>query len=95
MDADTVKPIVNWYKNSKLVKNVRSQVVIYDKIKSSEMLQSVLLLDTVRHTDSGEYTCRACNDPGLNIYTGANTLLVVECMCILATVQCTSLFYFA
>ena len=93
MDADAVKPIVNWYKNSKLVKNVSSRVVIYDKMMSSEMLRSVLLLDPVHHTDSGEYTCRAYNDPGF--YTEASTLLVVECKCILATVQYTSLLYFA
>jgi len=74
-DDDAPDPKVEWYKDGDvLVKEVKNRVFISN---NSDMTQSVLLLDPVSHTDSGEYRCRAYSGP--TFYTQSSTILTVEC----------------
>jgi len=72
-DIDAVLPLsVVWY-YSKHVKLQSDNT--FDPVTGQ--VQSKLLFDPVKHSDSGEYTCYAFNDD--DQYTQERTTLTVEC----------------
>ena len=69
---------ISWYNRTRLLKSDGKYVIIDNKHSSdSDHIQSVLILDSVNNTDSGEYTCRAFNNP--LCYIEEKIKLTVEC----------------
>ena len=69
---------ISWYNRTRLLKSDGKYVTIDSKRSSdSDDMQSVLILDSVNNTDSGEYTCRAFNNP--LCYIEEKIKLTVEC----------------
>ena len=69
---------INWYKGKKLVIPNGKHILHYNvTAKDSRQVNSTLTFDPVKHTDDGEYLCRAFNHPIL--YSESKTTLVVEC----------------
>ena len=69
---------INWYKGNKLIRQKQKRILIYNiENVISRQLTSSLLFDPIKHTDDGEYTCRAFNHP--DSYSKAKTILTVEC----------------
>jgi len=81
-DPDAVHALqVNWYKGGKRIKSNGTQILFYYKTDidatNTSNIHSVILFDSVSHTDHGEYTCRAYNHP--QSYSELKTNLTVEC----------------
>ena len=69
---------INWYNRTRLLKSDGKYVTIDNKCSSdSDQIQSVLILDSVNNTDSGEYICRAFNNP--HCYKEEKIKVTVEC----------------
>ena len=69
---------ITWYNRTHLLKSDRKYVTIDNKRSSDfDQIQSVLVLDSVNNTDSGEYLCRAFNNP--LCYSEEKIKLSVEC----------------
>ena len=78
-DEDAVNFVqISWYNRTRLLKSDGKFVTIDSKCSSdSDQIQSVLVLDSVNNTDSGEYVCRAFNNP--LCYSEEKIKLTVEC----------------
>ena len=78
-DEDSLNPIqISWYNGTELLKTDGNRMIIYSKYDNiSNQLSSVLLIDPISHTDSGEYICRAFTYPLCYIENKIN--LTVEC----------------
>ena len=69
---------ISWYNRTHLLKSDRKYVTIDNKRSGDfDQIQSVLVLDSVNNTDSGEYICRAFNNPFC--YSEEKIKLSVEC----------------
>ena len=69
---------ITWYNRTRLLKSDRKYVTIDNKRSSDfDQIESVLVLDNVNNTDSGEYICRAFNNP--LCYSEEKIKLSVEC----------------
>ena len=69
---------ISWYNHTRLLKSDGKYVTIDNKRSNdTDQIQSVLILDNVNNTDSGEYICRAFNNP--LCYKEEKIKLAVEC----------------
>ena len=66
---------ISWYKEDKLIIPNGKRVLLHNE--GSRQLTSTLMLDPVKPSDDGVYTCRAYNHPDL--YTELKTNLTVKC----------------
>ena len=79
-DADAVGALtIVWYNSvGDEVKPERGHILVYNRtISNTGQVESVLLFDPVHHTDHGDYTCRASNNP--HTFVESKTSLTVEC----------------
>ena len=78
-DKDAVDFVqISWYNRTRLLKSDGKYVTIDSKRSNdSDQIQSVLVLDRANSTDSGEYICRAFNNP--LCYSEEKIKLTVEC----------------
>ena len=69
---------ISWYNRTRLLKSDGKYVTIDNKHSSdSDQIQSILILNSINNTDSGEYICRAFNNP--LCYIEEKIKLTVEC----------------
>ena len=69
---------ITWYNGTQQVKSDGENVIIYNKYdNSTNQICSVLLLDPINQTDSGQYICRAFTYPFCYIENKVN--VTVEC----------------
>ena len=62
-DEDSTDPI-NWYNGTQLLRPDGKHVIIYNEHDNvTNQLHSILVLDSVNHTDDGEYICQAFTYP--------------------------------
>ena len=80
-DVDAIHPLqVNWYKRNKLITPHGKQIVIHNEnVNAHRFLNSTLLINSVNHTDDGEYKCQAFNHHD-SFSESKKTNLVVQCM---------------
>ena len=78
-DGDAIDPVqISWYNGTKLLKSDGNHITIYNKHDTTtDQIHSLLILDSINHTDNGEYICRAFNNP--LCYTENKLILTVEC----------------
>jgi len=90
-DVDAVHSIqVNWYKGEKHIKSDGSEILLYhetdiDATNTSKM-HSVIVFDSVSHTDHGEYTCRAYNHPQSYSELRTNLMLNVRSFYVISAI---------
>ena len=87
-DEHSAGPIqISWYTGTHPFKPDGKRILIHNKYDNdTNQLCSVLLLDPVSHTDSGEYVCRAFTS--LFCYTENRINLTVECKLIMHCILC-------
>ena len=69
---------ITWYNGTQQLESDGEYVIIYNKYdNTTDWLCSVLLLDPVKHTNSGQYICRAFTYPFCYIENKIN--VTVEC----------------
>jgi len=80
-DVDAVGQLRTvWYNSvGDQVKPENGHILVYNRTHSDTgQVESVLSFDPVSHTDHGEYTCRAFNQP--RVHVESKISLIVECM---------------
>ena len=79
-DADAILPVqINWYKGNILLTPNEKHIILHNKTdRISRHHVSTLLLDPVKHTDDGVYTCQAFNDK--DSFSELKTKLIIQCM---------------
>ena len=77
-DTDAVNPLqIKWYNpNGSLIISDKKKISL-DFEKVDNQLYSILILEVLSRSDSGNYTCQAIHD--LQSYTEATTNLIVQC----------------
>ena len=76
-DVDANQPLqIKWYKGSKLIMEDNKRIILHSE--TGECLNSTLLLDPVKRTDDGVYTCRSSNRN--DSFSESKINLTVQCM---------------
>ena len=77
--VDAIEHIrITWYNSEGAIVKSGGRHLLYNTTdKLTGQVQSILLFDPVKYTDSGEYTCRTSNHN--ESYSEAKTNLTVEC----------------
>ena len=79
-DIDASEPLtIFWYgpRGTQLTSDMKNVNIYYKDDSITAQNTSILLMDTVNNTDTGQYTCRAFNHP--KSYSEKKTSLDVEC----------------